>query len=1104
MAFEGRFQMRGRQPIAVVRNRVPVGVFLLVVLPWGLWVAGPTSAQGTDDDASLALYADASNFQNGGAYELAIESWNKFLKQYAEHERSAEAAHYLGVCYMQKDEPDHAAAAQAFAKALTNKSYELREESLANYGWCLYTAAGTENPDRNLLAKSLDAFATLQRENPKSAYLDRAFFYSGEAAYGLGDAAKAVRFYDALLALPSAKESPLRCDAFYARGVAQENLNQYGKAFASYKQLLASCDKPALITDVHLRMGDLHILQKQFAESLTSFQAAFDSAESDDDKAYAVFRKAFALVQSGRPGDAAEQYELLLQEFPDSPYTASAALASAQSSYRSGDLEKAARGFQQVMTQKNPEAATEAAHWLARIHISKGALPEAEQVCRQQIKNGIEGAYANSLAMDLAEVLSMDPSRVEQSLGMFEKIYRDSPEDALAPRALYNAAFSAMQIEQPRKALALALEFITKFPSDPLDPDVRFVAAESQLQLGQAEDAAETYRKLLSSSGPDNFQRPLWVLRGAACCNAAKQHEQALALLQADLPRMKEPAQKAEAMFLMGQAYLESEQGAKAVKAFQDSQRADPEWARAPEALLLAGQAQLVSGNANAASDTWNRLIKSLPDNRSADQARYKLAQLATNNGQFEKAAAHYRELLQSAKDPSLTPYALYGEGWSLVQLGKYERALESLDRMLRDSKQHPLRNDATLARGIALRNLERWDDAKADLEAFLAIPPKGMNLGHTLYELALIDQKQSQPGRAARRLERLVKEVPDYPSMDKVLYELGWSHRENGNQEAAVTRFNDLVSKFGKTPLAAEAAYFLGQHHYKSADWTAAAKQFDVAATFTDDAELSEKAYYRLGWSHFKAENFPAAETAFADQAKKHPSGKLSLDALMMVGECHFKTAQYDRALSAYTVAAKRIRDANENATTVRDPAERQVRELVLLHGGQSAAQLKKWDESISWLGELRSRFPATNYLPQAFYETGFAYQQTGNDEKALKFFAEVADNFRNEVAARARFMMGEIHFGNRKFDQAIEEFQRVMFGFDAEQAPPRIKNWQAKSGFEAGRCSELLMQEAKTKTSRAKASKYAVDFFTYVAEKHPQHELAPKSRERLEALKP
>jgi TolA-binding protein len=365
------------------------------------------------------------------------------------------------------------------------------------------------------------------------------------------------------------------------------------------------------------------------------------------------------------------------------------------------------------------------------------------------------------------------------------------------------------------------------------------------------------------------------------------------------------------------------------------------------------------------------------------------------------------------------------------------------------------------------------------------------------------MDQQAKQPGKAAQRLERLVKEVPDYPSMDKVLYELGWSLQESGNDAAAIKHFTTLIKDYPDTSLVGEAAYFIGQTHYAAKQWKLAAQQLDIAARKSSDRGLSEKAYYRLGWSHFRDKNYVAAETAFVNQAKNHPDGKLAFDAIMMVGECRFKRTDFKAALVGYEVARDQIRKNNDNAKRIRDAAERQVRELVFLHGGQSAAQLKSWDVAIEWYDELRERFPSSEYLPQVFYETGFAYQQKGDKTRALEFFQEVADNYRSELAARARFMIGEIYFSNRQFDKAIPEFQRVMFGFGAEQAPKRIKNWQAKSGFEAGRCSELLMQVAKTTDARNKALQFSKDFFSYVVEKHPKHELAAQSRERLEALK-
>ncbi len=378
---------------------------------------------------------------------------------------------------------------------------------------------------------------------------------------------------------------------------------------------------------------------------------------------------------------------------------------------------------------------------------------------------------------------------------------------------------------------------------------------------------------------------------------------------------------------------------------------------------------------------------------------------------------------------------------------------------------------------------------------------PTGTNLGHALYELALIDQKNKAPEQAAEKLNRLVSEVPDYPSMDKVLYELGWSLQESGDVDSAIKHFDQLVSRFPDATLTPDAAYYIGQNNYVAKQWGQAAKRFTLAAHSTDDS-LAEKALYRLGWSQFKLGNYRDAEAAFTEQSKNYPNGNLAFDALAMVGECWFKQGEFEQALEKYKKALEQIRANDETSASVRDKAARQVRELTLLHGGQSAAQLEQWDSAIQWHNEHRQRFPSSSYLAQVFYETGFAYHQKGDNKNGLKFYTQVADKYRSQVGARARFMIGEIHFANQALEKAIPEFQRVMFGFGAEQAPVEIKNWQAKSGFEAGRCSEVLVQAAKTEKSKQKAIQFAKNFYSYVIEKHPDHELADDARKRMEAL--
>lgn len=1055
------------------------------------------------NEQAVAAYADAANFQTNGALPLAIDAWRKFLKEYPDEPLAAKASHFLGVCYMQQPEPDYVAAATAFERATKDVRSDVREESLVNLGWCQFAAAGEgESRDPKRLEASLDAFGTLIREKPTSRYLDRALFYSGEAAYSLGKAEQAIEFYDRLLAIESAQESPLRWEAVYSRGLALEDVGRLDDATAAYRQVLEGCQDAPLLVDAKIRMGDTSIQQKRFDDAIDWFQkvATVDGPE----RPYALLRQAFALVQANRPAEASEIYERLLKDFPDSPHAASAKLASAQAAYRAGDLAEASKRFERVLSSNDLASSTEAAHWLATIALRANDPAGAVAVARKQLDAGTAGPYAVTLRLDLAEATLLLPDQTKDAMKLFVEIYREHPAAPEAPRALYNAAFAALQLDEAESASEWGDEFLEKFPKDALVPDVRHVIGEAAILRGDADKAAEQYLKLVADPASQaKPQWPLWVIRAATAQSVAGQPDEAIRLIEQHRSEF-EPAQQAEAMFIVGSIHLSEQRAPDAVAALEQSLAADSNWAHADETILQLGQAHSLAGDEEQAAEAWQRLVRDFAKSPWSDQGRYRLALMTARQGDHMAAADRFGELLESGLEPALKPYALYGRGWNLMRGEQPADAIEPLEQLLEQHPDHALNSDTKLALGMCLRSLDRLDDARGRFEEFLVAVPTGISRGHALYELALIDQSQQLPEQATGRLEELIRSVPDYPELEKVLAELAWALKDSGQEGPAETRFQELVEKFPASSQAAEAHYFVGQRRYAREAWPEAVGSFAAAAAAPEaTAELREKAFYRQGWSLYKAEDFQQASQVFEQLAEQFPDGTFFADALLMIGEGHFKRADFEAALAAYEVARKRIVEQDEREAGFEKVSDRQVRELVYLHGGQSLAQLQRWEPAIEWFDELAERFPNSGYLTKAKYETANSLQQSGKAAEAVPIYQEVAEKERNELGARARFMIGEIRFADRDFAAAIPEFQRVMYGYGADQAPDAIKNWQAKSGFEAGRCAELMMQGVRGGEPRRKSAEIALQFYDYVVRKHPRHELASKSKERLEALR-
>src|SRR3954470_3715917 len=108
------------------------------------WLAGPLSGQqktapASSNEAALA-FREAANFQNNGAFEIAAEEWQKFLKDYPKDAYATKARHYLGVCQLQMKQ--YAAAAASFEAVIAaDAKFELLDDAYFDLATCQYALA---------------------------------------------------------------------------------------------------------------------------------------------------------------------------------------------------------------------------------------------------------------------------------------------------------------------------------------------------------------------------------------------------------------------------------------------------------------------------------------------------------------------------------------------------------------------------------------------------------------------------------------------------------------------------------------------------------------------------------------------------------------------------------------------------------------------------------------------------------------------------------------------------------------------------------------------------------------------------------------------------
>lgn len=1061
------------------------------------------SARAQDSSAEARnIFSDAANLQNAGKYSLAIDQWQKFLANHGADPLAEKANYYLGVCLLQ--EKKYAQAADAFSTVVGKfPKFATREEAYLNLGWSQFRVAQTskENP-KPLYETSAKTFAAMLKEFPpgKGERADQALWYMAESLYLMGDAKASIAPYTSLV--KNHKESSLRADALYALGVTHEELGQYEQAGPVYDTYLTEFAEAPLATEVAMRKGETIFQAALKAEGdaatkqLTSARDRFATAAAVEGfalRSHATMRQALCEAKLSNFAKAAELYAGVATNFAKSADAAEATIAAARAYYRADDFNNSFKWFDKAYKAGGKHVA-EAAHWLCRIDLKNNRPQPAIDRAAKEIAGAAESAYFVNLKMDEADGLDRVPEKREEALAKYVAIATDHSGSSLAPQALYNAAFTAMDIKKFDEGVKHASTFAEQYADDSLAGDAAYVLAECQLLSGKHAEAETTYADMLAkfSNRPD---AELWRVRHGLAIYLQKKYQEVVDALSPHVAGMKNPASVAETQFLIGSSQFELKKYDDAISALNASNKADAKWRQADETLLVLSRAYQAKDNLKQARAMVEKMIAGFGQSSLMDQALYRLGEYAYATGDYEVAATNYEKSATDYPNSAFAPYAKFGNGWAHFQQKKYEPAAAAFSSVITDHPKHELAARSQLARGLIHRQTKDFQAAVTDLDAYLATNPQGAEKANAYYEkaVALVGLKKS--AEAIPVLDKLVAEFPKYSAIDKVYYELGWAHHDTGDMAKSVASFASITKQTPDSPLAGEAFYHVGEKAYADEKYAEAVPSYEQALAKSGKGPLNEKAIYKLGWSNYKLEKFDKSLEYFAKQTAEYPKGALYSDAVFMQAESLFKLKKFEEAMPVFETALTEV-VANPKAND-------QLKVITLLHGGQTAAQLptQDWNKSLEYLTQIPEKYPNSELVNEANFEIGMAQHGLGQKKEALASF-EKATKDRQVVGARARFMRGEIYFVDKDYANAEKEFLLCMFGFGGDKAIDAVKPWQAKCGYEAGRVHDVQIAGSQG-AEKAKHIKSAIEHYQYVVEKHPKESYAAEATKRVAELK-
>lgn len=1018
--------------------------------------------------AAARAYNAAAALQNNGLYERAAQKWGEFLAKFSNDSRADRANYYQGVCLLRSQK--FAEAAKSFQTVLSRwPNFKDADGAQYNLGMALYeTALASQKPDD--FSKAAAALATVASKFPKSDHADRALYFQGDALYAAGDKQAAMAAFQKLV--QGYPNSAQLARAYYDLGIVQQELQLDKEASATFAAFLNNNKfaQHELAPEIRLRLALSQYNLQEFAAAEKGFVAV---AEQKDFPLadFALLRLGQCKIELGQLEQAAALLSDVPKRFPQSPYKAEALVAAGRCYFSIDKLTEARAALSALAGGAEPVAA-EAAYWLGRTLLKQDQPQEALKTLENAAGRFKQGAFAPYLQLARIDALYELPERRQETPALYEAFVKQHGQHPLTPQATYMWALSALGEEKYPQARAVAESFLNKaeYQQHELYPAVMYIGAEATLlsdqsNAGNRQQAEKLYRSLVTRF-PDHPRSPRAHLRIGWCLLTDEKFADVAGYLSGALPKLKEPEQQAEAHLLIGRSRAAAGDHGQAITALEAALRADAQWVRRDEVLLALAESLQQQMRLDDAAGRLNTLAKDFPQSDLRAAAFYQLGEIAQKQNKLDEAIRHFSQVVSQHADSQFAAAARYGLALAHFNKQDFGQTVAVLNALLVDETEPAVAARGRYLRGLAFQQQKEFAKAADDLTAFLQSQPEPPDLHDARYALALCRIGNNQLVEAEAALGDLLKGASNYEHADKVYYELGHALlKQQDKQPAAASAFRMLAEKMPESPLAAESWFHVGRFHEKAAEatddeagkkaaWSKASDAFAAGVKTAKAAELREKLLYKLGEMQFRqAEHATAAQT-LQTQTKEFPNGDLYGPARYLAAESLFRADDFTAALPLFVDVANR-KVENHHAAA-------------LYRAGDCAARLKQWSESEKHYSALIQLFGDFPQIDEARYGKAWALQNQNKMAEAVAQYEQVTELTETETAAKARFMIGEIAFAQKKYEEAIEHFLLVAVGYPYAE-------WQALARYEAGRCfRELGKQEEALRTWKELVNKH------------------------------
>lgn len=416
----------------------------------------------------------------------------------------------------------------------------------------------------------------------------------------------------------------------------------------------------------------------------------------------------------------------------------------------------------------------------------------------------------------------------------------------------------------------------------------------------------------------------------------------------------------------------------------------------------------------------------------------YLLGYSYYTTGQYEKAVPLFENASRGRDEMAQNAY--YHLADSHIKAGDKEKARVAFEAAAEFDFNEKIKEDALFSYAKLTYELSYspFNETIKAFDRYITLYPNSQRNSEAyqyLTEVFMITRNYSD---AINSIEKIENKTPDIlKAYQRVTFYHGLELFNNLAYSQAIDNLNlSLKHSSYSSELNARALYWKAEALYRLGDFRNSAETYSRFLKTAGAFSLPEyrEAEYNLAYAWYKLENYDQAAAHFRNfiGAQKDQRSERVADSYNRLGDYYFLNTEYKQAIENYQKAFDmKIFDEDYS-----------LYQIAFCQGLQHNQSAK-----INSLQRLQEGFPDSEYVDDALYELGRAYERLGQTDNAVQNYNRiVSEHPQSTYFPRALLQMGLMLFNSGDYNQALTHYKKVAENFpgtpEAQAALLGIRN--------------------------------------------------------------